>query len=85
VYLFLERRDIILNYVGLQAKYLLFSCDFNRNLIWSSGFTKISNVKCYENSSRGSRAVPYEQTDKRKLAIAFGKFCEGAEKCVGVI
>jgi hypothetical protein len=63
-------------YIGLHAKYPLFSFDFNKTRIFLTDFRKI--FKFHENPYSGSRVVPCGRTDGRtgmtKLIIAFRNF-----------
>jgi hypothetical protein len=64
-------------FIGLHVKYPLFLPDFNETLIFEIDFRKI-HIKFHENSSSGSRVVPYGRTDGRtdmtKLIVAFRSF-----------
>jgi len=51
--------------------------DFNEASNFSTDFEKYTNIKCQENPSRGSRVVPYGQTDgqiRRNLTVDFRNF-----------
>jgi hypothetical protein len=49
--------------IVLEVKYSLLLSDFNETSNFSTDFEKYTNIKCHENPSRGSRVVPYGQTD----------------------
>jgi hypothetical protein len=54
-------------------------CDFNKNCIFATGFSKIINIKFYENPSCGSRVVPCGQPngqpDGRTALQGNSRFC----------
>ena len=53
-------------YIGHHVKYPLFLTHFKRNLNFLHRFSKkTSNIKFHENSSSGSRVVPYGQIQYR--------------------
>ena len=62
-------------YIGLHVKYPLSFTDFNDTWMFQKILKKLLNIKFHENTSSGSRAVPYgqtdEQTDIKNLIIVF--------------
>jgi hypothetical protein len=80
-FLILKRneRDLIKMCIGLHVKYLLFWSGFNETWIFPTHFQKkYTNIKFYENPSRGSRVVPCGLTDGRtgvtKTIVTFRNF-----------
>jgi len=64
-------------YIGLHVKYPLILSDFNEtwNFLYISD--KYSNSKFHENSSSGSRVIPFGQRDKHDEASSrLPPFCE---------
>jgi hypothetical protein len=53
-------------------KIWFFSADFRKNF---------SNIKCHENSSSGSRVVPWRRTDKTQLMVDYRNFANAPKKC----
>ena len=67
--------------IGLNVKYRLLLSDFNE--AWNSCTDcRHSNIKFYENSSRGSWVVPCGQTDMTKLIVAFCNFANAPKSKV---
>jgi hypothetical protein len=66
-------------FVGLRCKAAVILVRFYWNLIFLDRFSKSAHIKFNKNPSRGSRVVPYGQTDGRDEHNGrFSQFCERA-------
>jgi len=70
--------------IGLHAKYRCYSCSILMKLeFFRHIFEKYTNIKFHENSSSGSRIVPFGWTDGRtdmsNLIVAFGNFAKATK------
>jgi hypothetical protein len=75
-------------YISLNAKHLLLSSDFSKNLHFPNGFfEKYPNFKIHENPSSGTRVFPCgqtnRQTDMTKIIFVFRNFAKGPNKTKG--
>jgi len=57
-------------YIGIHVKYLLFLSDFNYTWVFWTDFRKIPRSQVSW-KSRGSRFVPFGQTDIRTLLVNY--------------
>jgi len=58
-------------YIGLHVKYRCYSCQILMKPKFSrQTFEKCTNIKCHENTFRGSQVVPCGRTDGNDEAVS---------------
>jgi len=74
-------RDIMKKRALVFMKSTGYSCSISTKLeFFLLFFEKFSNIKFYRNPPNGSRVVPREPKDRRKVKVAFGNFANAANK-----
>ena len=83
IFLILRRneRDTIKKVFWYSCKVPVIIVDFiDTWIFFLQIFVKYSNIKFYENPSRGSRVNPWGRTDVTKLIVAFRNFANAPKK-----